>query len=98
MPDTHLRPPSSAGLVQEPIDLDERARFVPTRTLREAYLRYEGSRAPAQPNFVRFEARGLELGIVSSKDPAIARGGRRCSAARSRMPGTTRAGTCLPRW
>jgi GNAT superfamily N-acetyltransferase len=55
------------------INLDEQARFVPTQALRDAYLRYPDSRAPATINFVRFEARGLELGIVSSQAPAIAR-------------------------
>lgn len=73
MPDTHGRPPSPAELVKGPIELDERARFVPTRTLRDAYASYEGSRAPTQPNFVRLPERGLELGIVASQIPAIAR-------------------------
>jgi len=74
MPDTHVRPPSSTDLAYGSINLDERARFVPTRTLRDAYVSYEGSRAPSQPNFVRFETQGLELGIVASQVPAIARG------------------------
>jgi hypothetical protein len=55
------------------INLNAQDRFVPTRTLRDAYIHYEKSRAPAAPNFVRFEAQGLELGIVSSQPPAIAR-------------------------
>jgi GNAT superfamily N-acetyltransferase len=55
------------------INLDEQARFVPTQALRDAYLRYPESRAPSTINFVRFEERGLELGIVSSQAPAIAR-------------------------
>lgn len=55
------------------INLNAQDRFVPTRTLRDAYIHYEKSRAPAAPNFVRFEAQGLELGIVSSQMPAIAR-------------------------
>jgi hypothetical protein len=55
------------------INLNAQDRFVPTSTLRDAYIHYEKSRAPAAPNFVRFEAQGLELGIVSSQTPAIAR-------------------------
>jgi hypothetical protein len=55
------------------INLDEQARFVPTRVLRDAYVHYPQSRAPSAPNFVRFEERGFELGIVSSQAPAIAR-------------------------
>jgi len=55
------------------INLDEHDRFVPTRALRDAYLHYPESRAPSARNFVRFEDRGFELGIVSSSVPAIAR-------------------------
>lgn len=55
------------------INLDAQARFVPTRILRDAYVRYANSRAPSAPPFVRFEERGLELGIVASQVPAIAR-------------------------
>jgi hypothetical protein len=55
------------------INLNGQDRFIPTRVLRAAYLRYEGSRAPGTDNFVRFEDRGLELGIVSSQVPEIAR-------------------------
>jgi GNAT superfamily N-acetyltransferase len=70
-------PDTSVGTTAEPADkyinLNAQDRFVPTRVLRDAYLRYEGSRAPAAINFVRFEEQGLELGIVSSQAPAIAR-------------------------
>jgi GNAT superfamily N-acetyltransferase len=55
------------------INLNAQDRFVPTAVLRDAYVRYENSRAPSAINFVRFEAQGLELGIVSSQAPAIAR-------------------------
>lgn len=67
-----LATPDSAP-VGKCINLDAQARFVPTRALRDAYLRYEDSRAPAARNFVRFEDRGFELGIVSSSVPVIAR-------------------------
>ncbi len=56
-----------------PINLDSSARFVPTRILRGAYLRYEGSRAPEAPDHVRL-GDGLELGIVASAVPELARG------------------------
>jgi GNAT superfamily N-acetyltransferase len=55
------------------INLDADARFVPTPVLREAYIRYPGSRAPTMPAFVRLPEDGYELGIVSSSVPAIAR-------------------------
>ncbi|HVI02189.1 MAG TPA: hypothetical protein VM869_25925, partial [Enhygromyxa sp.] len=55
------------------INLDAHDRFVPTRALRDAYLRHPDSRAPSARNYVRFEERGLELGIVSSQAPTIAR-------------------------
>jgi GNAT superfamily N-acetyltransferase len=48
-------------------------RFVATDTLRAAYLRYEASRNPAAPPWVELEG-GLELGIVASEVPEIARG------------------------
>jgi GNAT superfamily N-acetyltransferase len=54
------------------IDLDPGARFVPTEVLRGAYLRYEGSRNPSAIDHVHLDD-GLELGIVSSAVPAIAR-------------------------
>ena len=50
-----------------------RARFVATALLRDAYIRYEGSRSPSAINYVRLDD-GLELGIVSSAVPEIARG------------------------
>lgn len=48
-------------------------RFVPTGVLRGAYLHYDESRNPTAPPFVRFEERDLELGIVSSAVPEVAR-------------------------
>lgn len=54
------------------VNLEEGDRFVPTSVLRSAYVRYAGSSAPTLPNFVRLED-GLELGIVSSAVPEIAR-------------------------
>lgn len=47
-------------------------RFVPTPILRGAYLHFEGSRNPSAPNHVHLDD-GLELGIVSSAVPEIAR-------------------------
>ena len=55
------------------INLNPADRFVPTTVLRRAYIRYGDSRAPRAPSFVRFEERGLELGIVDSAVPEIAR-------------------------
>ena len=55
------------------INLDPDARFVPTSVLRAAYVRYADSRAPTQPAFVRFEDRGLELGIVTNEAHAVSR-------------------------
>lgn len=51
---------------------DPRHRFVRTEALRAAYLTYEESRSPGARNFVTLPD-GLELGIVSSADPEIAR-------------------------
>jgi GNAT superfamily N-acetyltransferase len=64
--------PDAAAMAKY-INLDEQARFIPTQVLRDAYLHYPKSRAPSAINFVRFEDRGFELGIVSSQVPAIAR-------------------------
>ena len=55
------------------INLNGRDRFVATDRLRAAYVRHEGSRNPAAANHVYLED-GLELGIVSSAVPEIARG------------------------
>lgn len=55
------------------INLDAEARFVPTRILRESYIRYADSTQPSAPPFVSLPERGLELGIVSSQAPEIAR-------------------------
>ena len=41
--------------------------------MRAAYVRYENSRAPSTIPYVRFEDEGLELGIVASEVPEIAR-------------------------
>lgn len=48
-------------------------RFVPTALLRDAYLRFEGTRSPSALPYVRLDD-DLELGIVSSAVPVIARG------------------------
>ena len=53
------------------INLDVTARFVPTRTLRMAYVRYAESLSPSAPPFVSL-GDGLELGIVSSAVPEMA--------------------------
>lgn len=55
------------------INLRADDRFVPTALLRGAYLRFAESRNPTAPPYVRFETEGLELGIVSSEVPEIAR-------------------------
>jgi GNAT superfamily N-acetyltransferase len=55
------------------INLNEGDRFVSTQRLRDAYIRYEGSRNPSAMNHVRLDD-GLELGIVSSAVPELARG------------------------
>lgn len=55
------------------INLHHDDRFVPTAVLREAYIHYRDSRAPTAISYVPFEDRGLELGIVASEVPAIAR-------------------------
>jgi hypothetical protein len=51
-------------------------RFVPTEVLRGAYIHYPESQNASAPPFVRFEREGLELelGIVHSDVPEIARG------------------------
>ena len=72
MPDTNVQSRFDEP-VQKRINLDADARFVPTPVLRAAYVRYSETRAPSQINYVPFEARGLELGIVSSQVPAVAR-------------------------
>ena len=55
------------------IFLDPDARFVASGALREAYLGYAGTRAPGAPRFVILPEHGLELGIVASEAPVIAR-------------------------
>lgn len=48
-------------------------RFVETTVLRSAYLTYQESQNANAPNFVTLPHSNLELGIVSSDNPAIAR-------------------------
>lgn len=73
MPDTSVGTSSASEPADKYINLNAQDRFVPTKVLRDAYLRYEKSRAPSANNFVRFEEPGLELGIVASQVPTIAR-------------------------
>ena len=54
------------------VNLNPEDRFVPTSVLRGAYVRYDGSHNPSAPNYVLLED-GMELGIVSSAVPEIAR-------------------------
>ena len=65
--------PSPLSPGDRSIHLNERDRFVATPTLRGAYLRYEESRNPSALNYVSLED-GLELGIVASAVPELARG------------------------
>jgi hypothetical protein len=52
---------------------DPNHRFVPTECLRRAYLHYDESRNPTAQNYVNLPEGDLELGIVSSAEPSIAR-------------------------
>lgn len=54
------------------VNLNPEDRFVPTSVLRRAYVRYDGSHNPSAPNYVLLED-DMELGIVSSAVPEIAR-------------------------
>ena len=54
------------------VNLDAENRFVATSILRGAYVRHDASRNPTAPNYVSLED-GMELGIVSSAVPEIAR-------------------------
>jgi GNAT superfamily N-acetyltransferase len=54
------------------VNLNPEDRFVPTSVLRGAYVHYDGSHAPSAPNYVTLDD-GMELGIVSSAVPEIAR-------------------------
>jgi GNAT superfamily N-acetyltransferase len=65
--------PATPATGDRAINLRERDRFVATRRLHAAYLRYEGSLQPSAPTHVRLDD-GLELGIVASDVPEIARG------------------------
>lgn len=70
---TRVRDGRAAGRTLEKyVNLEEGDRFVPTSVLRSAYVRYAGSVAPSLPNYVTLED-DLELGIVSSAVPEIAR-------------------------
>ena len=55
------------------INLRAEDRFVPTAVLHRAYLGYEHTRAPGTPPFVALPDHGLELGIVASEQPTLAR-------------------------
>lgn len=54
------------------INLDADDRFLSTRVLREAYVHHEASQTPAALRYVPIED-GMELGIVASAVPAVAR-------------------------
>lgn len=54
------------------VNLNPEDRFVATSVLRAAYVHYDGSHQPAAPNYVPLDD-DLELGIVSSAVPEIAR-------------------------
>lgn len=70
---TRVRDGRAAGRTLEKyVNLEEGDRFVSTSVLRAAYVRYAGSVAPSLPNYVTLED-GMELGIVSSQVPEIAR-------------------------
>ena len=55
------------------INLSPGDRFVPTQVLRGAYIHYEASRNPSAPSYVQL-GDDLELGIVASAVPELARG------------------------
>ncbi len=54
------------------VNLNAEDRFVATSVLRGAYVRHDASRNPSAPNYVSLEDE-MELGIVSSAVPEIAR-------------------------
>ena len=62
---------TGATKLDKRINLDAGDRFVPTSTLRDAYVEYEASLNPSGPSYITLDD-GLELGIVSSAVPAIA--------------------------
>ncbi len=70
---TEMPTPATPSSGDKAINLSGRDRFVSTQLLGDAYLRYEGSQNPSAQNHVRLDD-GLELGIVSSAVPEIARG------------------------
>lgn len=55
------------------VNLNWRDRFVASELLRASYLTYEGSQNPGANNYVTFAGEGLELGIVASEVPELAR-------------------------
>lgn len=70
---TQCRDGRMAGRTLEKyINLNAEDRFVPTAILRNAYVRYAGTLAPTLPNYVTLPD-DMELGIVSSAVPEIAR-------------------------
>ncbi|MEZ4337487.1 MAG: ankyrin repeat domain-containing protein [Sandaracinaceae bacterium] len=70
---TRCRDGRAAGrTLEKRVNLEAGDRFVPTSVLRAAYVRYANTTAPTQPSHVSLED-GLELGIVSSAVPEIAR-------------------------
>jgi len=70
---THAKVRLEKGGQQMAEDLFNPAhRFVETERLRTAYLHYEESRSPDAPTFVALPD-DLEIGIVSSEEPSIAR-------------------------
>ncbi len=58
--------------LEKSIHLEPEARFVETRVLQDAYVRHDASQTPSAPRHVPLED-GMELGIVSSAVPEIAR-------------------------
>ncbi len=67
-----MPPPPTPPPGDKTIHLNQHDRFVSTAILRGAYLRYEASRNPSAINYVHLDD-GLELGIVASAVPEIAR-------------------------
>lgn len=55
------------------VNLEAQDRFVPADLLRSSYLHYDESLNRAARTFVSFESEDLELGIVSSQVPELAR-------------------------
>ncbi len=68
-----MQPAIASASQGQYINLNADDRFVPTERLHAAYIHYPQSHNPSAPSFVRFEDEGLELGIVASEVPEIAR-------------------------